>query len=134
MAAHYGLITVQDLLELIALKPTAVELAVAARVYDSPQSAPGSSVLTSDDERFLDDLQQRCLKFFIDEADAVTGLMPDRAKATGGASNKSNPASGDGKNASAAIATLATMATIAALCHALRLGRAFMAHAYRRRR
>jgi hypothetical protein len=70
-----------------ASSASAVELATAAKVFDSPSAPPGSTVLTSDDEKFLDDLQQRSLRFFIDEADRVTGLMPDRAKASGGAVN-----------------------------------------------
>jgi len=67
---------------------SAVELAAAGRIYEDPSSAPGKTVLTPDDETFLDDLQRRGIQFFLDEADPVTGLMPDRARATGGRVNE----------------------------------------------
>jgi hypothetical protein len=66
---------------------SAVELAERARIFDDPSSPPGRSVLASDDERFLDELQRRGIQFFIDEADPVSGLMPDRAEASGGSVN-----------------------------------------------
>lgn len=44
-------------------------------------------MFSSDEEAFLDDLQQRGIRFFMDEADPVSGLMPDRAKANGGPAN-----------------------------------------------
>ena len=67
--------------------PSAVQLAGADRVFENPDSVPGKTVLTPADEKFLDDLEQRGIRFFIDEADPVTGLMPDRAKAAGGPDN-----------------------------------------------
>jgi len=66
---------------------SAVELAAENRRIADPSSVPAKGVLTTDDEKFLDDLERRGIQFFVDEADPVTGLMPDRAKATGGASN-----------------------------------------------
>jgi hypothetical protein len=66
---------------------TAAELAERGRVFEDPDSVPGRTVLSSDDEQFLDELQQRGIRFFIDEADPVSGLMPDRSKADGGPSN-----------------------------------------------
>jgi len=54
---------------------------------------PGKGVLTADDEKFLDDLQQRGIRFFIDEADPETGLMPDRGKANGGGGDVASIAS-----------------------------------------
>jgi hypothetical protein len=55
---------------------------------------PGKGILTEEDEEFLDDLQQRAIRFFMDEADPETGLMPDRAKADGsGAGDVSSIAS-----------------------------------------
>ena len=59
------------------LKPTPV-------TRDAP---PGRGILTADDERFLDDLQRRAIRFYLDEADPVSGLMPDRARASGGKAN-----------------------------------------------
>lgn len=52
------------------------------------QSPPGAKVFTPEDHVFLDDLQRRGIQFFIDEADPVTGLMPDRALADGGHVNE----------------------------------------------
>lgn len=47
--------------------------------------APGKGVFTAEEEKFLDDLQRRGIQYFIDEADPETGLIPDRARANGGA-------------------------------------------------
>jgi hypothetical protein len=48
------------------------------------ESAPvPAAALSAADNQFLDDLERRGIQFFIDEADPVTGLMPDRAKADG---------------------------------------------------
>lgn len=66
---------------------SAVELAERATRFADPQSVPGRGVLSADDEKFLDDLQRRGIQFFLDEADPVTGLMPDRAFANGGKVN-----------------------------------------------
>jgi hypothetical protein len=63
---------------------SATQLAGQDREFENPGSLPGKNVLSPDDEKFLDDLQRRGIQFFIDEADPVTGLMPDRAKANGG--------------------------------------------------
>lgn len=65
---------------------SAVQLAHANWTIEDPNSVPAKSILTAEDEKFLDDLERRSLQFFIDEADPVSGLMPDRAKASGGSS------------------------------------------------
>lgn len=68
---------------------SAVQLASVDRVYEDRQSTPGKTVLTPDDEKFLDDIEQRGLQFFIDESDPQTGLIRDRANAThGGVGNQ----------------------------------------------
>lgn len=71
----------------------AVGLAKLDREFENPESVPCKSVLASADEKFLDDLERRGIAFFVDEADAVTGLMPDRAGANGGAKDVSSIAS-----------------------------------------
>src|SRR6478672_2482757 len=63
----------------------AVQLAKSDRAFENLDSSPGKSVLSVDDEKFLDDLEQRGIAFFVDAADPVSGLMPDRAGANGGA-------------------------------------------------
>lgn len=68
-------------------RQSAVELAAKDRVFADPKSTPGKTVLSADDEKFLDDLERRGIQYFIDEADPVTGLMPDRARAAGGRAN-----------------------------------------------
>jgi hypothetical protein len=50
---------------------------------ENPATPPGKSVLAATDETFLDDLESRGVQFFVDSADPVTGLMPDRAHANG---------------------------------------------------
>ena len=59
------------------------QLAAGDAAIENPASLPGKSTLTSNDEKFLDDLESRGVQFFVDSADPVTGLMPDRAKANG---------------------------------------------------
>ena len=66
---------------------SAVQLAAGDEAIENPASAPAKAVLNPEDEKFLDDLEHRGIQFFIDEADPVTGLVPDRAKASGGAEN-----------------------------------------------
>jgi hypothetical protein len=66
---------------------SATELAAQSHAYEDPSSFPGKTVLTPEDEKFLDDLQHRGIQFFLDEADPVSGLMPDRARANGGKAN-----------------------------------------------
>src|SRR6187402_2858144 len=73
-----------------AFAQSATELAAKGIVYEDPSSFPGKTVLSSEDEAFLDDLQRRGIQFFIDEADPRTGLMPDRARATGGKVNEAS--------------------------------------------
>src|SRR5690242_20004784 len=70
-----------------------VELAAADRDYEDPTSVPGKSVLSAEDEKFLDDLERRGIQYFLEEADAETGLMPDRARANGGAESVASVAS-----------------------------------------
>src|SRR2546430_6104919 len=73
---------------------SAVQLASADREFENPDSAPGKSILSADDEKFLDDLEQRGIAYFTECADPVTGLMPDRAGANGGAKEVARNASG----------------------------------------
>jgi hypothetical protein len=68
--------------------PPTVRLAAGNGAIENPGSVPANAAaLTAEDEAFLDDLQRRGIRYFVDEADPVTGLMPDRARANGGASN-----------------------------------------------
>jgi hypothetical protein len=53
--------------------------------YENPDSLPGKGTLTPADEKLLDEMEQRGIQYFIDDADATTGLMSDRGRATGGA-------------------------------------------------
>src|SRR5690242_8718608 len=69
---------------------SAVQLAAQDHVFADPDSVPGKTVLSDDDQKFLDDLERRGIQFFIDEADPNTGLMPDRAKAAGGGAEVSS--------------------------------------------
>jgi hypothetical protein len=73
-------------------QPSAVQLASLDRIYEDPQSTPGKTVLSADDEKFLDDIEQRGLRFFIDESDPTTGLIRDRANAHGGVGNNPDDA------------------------------------------
>jgi hypothetical protein len=70
--------------QVVVAQQSATDLAAADRVYENPAATPGKTVLTADDEKFLDDIEQRGLRFFIDESDPVTGLIRDRANAHGG--------------------------------------------------
>jgi hypothetical protein len=49
--------------------------------------------LTKEDDRFLEDLSHRCFLFFWEQADAVTGLVRDRALADSGAPDSRTMAS-----------------------------------------
>lgn len=69
---------------------SAAHLARIDREYENPDSTPGASVLSSEDQKFLDDLEQRGIAYFFDTADPVSGLMPDRAVATGDAKDVSS--------------------------------------------
>src|SRR3954453_5994602 len=74
-----------------ARSASAVQHAAADRAFEDPVSTPGKTVLTAADEKFLDDLEQRGIRFFIDEADPVTGLMPDRIRADGSGNDDGGP-------------------------------------------
>ena len=56
----------------------------SSATQDRHATTQPSMRLTAQDEVFLDDLQRRSFRFFVDEADPVTGLIPDRARAAGG--------------------------------------------------
>jgi hypothetical protein len=74
--------------------PSAVQLATANQAIEDPALVPAkAALLVAADEKFLDDLEQRGVNFFVVEADPTTGLMPDRAKATGGAKDVASIAS-----------------------------------------
>lgn len=47
-----------------------------------PPARPGA-ILTADDDALLDDLQRASFQFFVEQADPVTGLVRDRARADG---------------------------------------------------
>ena len=53
--------------------------------------ADGSYVLTRDDEVFLEDLSHRAFQYFLEHADARTGLVLDRALASGEAHPPGHP-------------------------------------------
>jgi hypothetical protein len=72
---------------------TALSLVSGDQSIENPDSLPAASILTPDDEKFLDDLERKGMQFYIDEADPVSGLMPDRASANGGASAVGSPCS-----------------------------------------
>ena len=76
-----------------ATQPSAVQLAAGNPVFEDNRAAPGKTVLSPADEKFLDDLEHRGVQFFVDEADPTTGLMPDRAKVNGGAGDVASIAS-----------------------------------------
>jgi hypothetical protein len=73
--------------------PSAVDLARQDAVYEKSDAPPGKSVLSTDDEKLLDEIERRGVQFFVDEADPVTGLMPDRGRANGGAGDVASIAS-----------------------------------------
>jgi hypothetical protein len=60
---------------------------IVPRVPASPtlllsfQSAPAPTRFSATDEQFLEDLEQRSFRYFWDQADPRTGLVPDRARA-----------------------------------------------------
>jgi len=59
-------------------------LAVCLAAAPSPlQSAQTPARFSATDEQFLEDLEQRSFHYFWDQADARTGLVPDRARTDG---------------------------------------------------
>jgi hypothetical protein len=48
-----------------------------------PQRLPAAYKVSREDELFLEDLEQRSFRYFWDEADPQTGLVPDRARMDG---------------------------------------------------
>jgi len=72
---------------------SAIQLAAQDQAIENPAFPPGKSTITPKDEKFLDDLESRGIQFYIDSADPITGLMPDRAKANGGAGEIASTAS-----------------------------------------
>ncbi|HEU5077686.1 MAG TPA: glucoamylase family protein [Opitutaceae bacterium] len=63
----------------------------AATSAATAKPAAPTPVFQEDDEKFLDQLEQRGLRYFIEHSDPVTGLTRDRAPADGSGSN--SPAS-----------------------------------------
>jgi hypothetical protein len=53
-------------------------------VGDESNAPPGAGVLSAADELFLNDMEQRSMLFFYNEANASTGLVPDSSNANGG--------------------------------------------------
>jgi len=60
---------------------TPSRLAIVSDV--SFQTNPSPHQLTSEDQQFLEDLERRSFQYFWEEADAHTGLVPDRARMDG---------------------------------------------------
>src|SRR3979490_2546530 len=59
-------------------------LAVCFAAAPSPlQSAQAPVRFSATDEQFLEDLEHRSFRYFWDQADARTGLVPDRARTDG---------------------------------------------------
>lgn len=52
----------------------------------------GTGVLTKDDDKLLDDLLTRNARYFLEQADPVTGQVPDRASFDGGAPHQKDTA------------------------------------------
>ena len=52
--------------------------------------APARSAFSAQDEEFLEDLQKRLFQYFWEQADPVTGLVPDRARTDGSALDKNH--------------------------------------------
>src|SRR6202453_4907298 len=48
------------------------------------RAAPEAGALSSSDEDFLEDLQRRCFRYFLEKTDPATGLTLDRARLDGG--------------------------------------------------
>jgi hypothetical protein len=65
--------------------------AVAQRPRPRPERARASYTLTRDDRDLLEDLSRRAFQYFLDHADARTGLVLDRARATGEAPPEGHP-------------------------------------------
>src|SRR5580704_2279935 len=49
------------------------------------RTAPAAAMLTPSDDDFLDDLQRRCFRYFLEKTDPALGLTLDRARSDGGA-------------------------------------------------
>lgn len=48
--------------------------------FGSLQSAQAAARFSATDEQFLEDLERRSFRYFWDQADPKTGLVPDRAR------------------------------------------------------
>src|SRR6185503_17777311 len=57
--------------------------AVSTSAHPLAQRAQSPRRLSREDELFLEDLQQRSFRYFWNEADPQTGLVPDRARMDG---------------------------------------------------
>ena len=75
----------------VALSPTVVVPAARAATATAPHYA-----LTASDQTFLDDVQQRSVRFFIEQSDPRTGLTSDRAPNNGNPSHASASAAATG--------------------------------------
>ncbi len=89
----------------LALVTAAFCACAGLRGRRTPPAAPG---LTRADRAFLDDLQRRSLRYFLEQADPVTGLVRDRAAYDGGPSRRAG--------ARDAASTAATGFGLSALC------------------
>ena len=57
----------------------------------APISYPQRFTISKADEAFLEDLSRRCFRYFFEQADSQTGLVPDRARADGSPFDKNHP-------------------------------------------
>jgi hypothetical protein len=62
-----------------------------ARTHRATAMRPSRVALTREDEAFLEDLSRRAFRYFVDHADPRTGLVLDRALATGEAHPSGHP-------------------------------------------
>ena len=76
---------------LLAATVCAPAPARAPQRRDANDTRRAGYALTRDDEAFLEDLSRRAFQYFIDHADAQTGLVLDRALATGEAHPPGHP-------------------------------------------
>src|SRR5262245_27060007 len=64
-------------------KPQVVLALVAFTLAATGLCAAGTGKLAATDAAFLDDLERRAVRYFVEQSDSVTGLTRDRAPADG---------------------------------------------------
>src|SRR5947209_6799756 len=85
------LVIIQLLATLLCAHAAALAQQAAASNSRRGSNARGSYKLTRDDEAFIEDLSYRAFLYFIEHADAHTGLVLDRALASGEAHPANHP-------------------------------------------